>query len=224
MEASWQVYEPVGQIPALATTVKLPDAPALSAAFKASFKQFAHQELAPRVAQAQKDITAHPGDPKPVNTLGVIYAQFGRLDLAATQFDAASRLGGYLPAIINLANIRFLARDYKGALSLYQQAAAKDPKNAVAILGIARSDAGLEKFDDARAEYAILQSVDPNLAKRYEYLGQQATTQSRAASQDEIAGTAEWDQEVQQWYDVCASPPVRRQGLPFSPSSRAPTS
>ena len=46
VETSWQVYEPVGQIPALATTVKLPDLAAMSAAYKTSFKQFVDQELA----------------------------------------------------------------------------------------------------------------------------------------------------------------------------------
>ena len=197
VEASWQVYEPVGQIPAIATTVKLPELATMAAAYKTSFKQFVDQELAPRVAQVQKEIAARKGDPKPLNSLGVIYAEYGRTDLASVQFDAALKLGNFLPAVINLANIRFLNRDFKGALALYQKAAGIDPKNGVAILGIARSDAGLSKFDDARAEYAILEQVSPDLARQYSFLGEQGTTQSRSANADERSGMAVWDDEVQ---------------------------
>jgi hypothetical protein len=197
VEASWQVYEPVGQIPALATEVKLPDLAAMASAYKSSFRQFVDQELTPRVSQGQKDIASHKGDPRPLNSLGVLYAQFGRNDLAAAQFEAASRMGDYLPALINLANIRFLARDFNGALQLYQKAAVHDQKNALAILGIARSDAGLEKFDDARAEFAALQAVNPALAKQFAYLGDQGTSQSRAASADEQSNAEVWDEESQ---------------------------
>jgi hypothetical protein len=197
VETSWQVFEPVGQIPALSTTVKLPEVTAMATAFKASLKQFVDQELKLRVPQAQKDIASRNDDPRPVNALGVLYAQFGRTGLASAQFETAAKMGDYLPALINLANIRFLAHDFKNALGLYQQASTKDPKNAYAILGIARSEAGLEKFDDARTAYASLQAVDPDLAKQFAYLGEQGTSQSRQASADSRGGQMSWDEEDQ---------------------------
>jgi hypothetical protein len=197
VEASWQVFEPVGQIPALATAVKLPDVPSMAKAFTASLKQYVDQELKVRVPQVQKDIASHKDDPRPINTLGVLYAQFGRTDLAGAQFLAASKMGDYLPAIINLANLRFISHDFKNALALYQKASTADPKNSYALLGIARSEAGLEKFDDARAAYAALQAVNPDLAKQFAYLGEQGTSQSRQASADMRGGQMSWDEEDQ---------------------------
>jgi len=198
VETSWQIYEPVGQIPALATTIKLPEQPALAAAYTTSLKQFVDQELAPRVSQAQKEISTRKGDPKPLNALGVIYAEFGRMALATAQFEAAAKTGVYVPSLINLGNIRYLARDFRGALDLYKKATSADPKSSLAILGIARCEAGLELFNEARAQFAILQAVNPGLASQFAYLGDQGTSQTRAASADERSAMALWDEEAHQ--------------------------
>jgi hypothetical protein len=196
VESSWQVFEPVGQIPALSSTVRLPDSAAMAAAYRASLKQFVDQELGPRVAQSQKEIAARKNDPRPLNTLGILYAQFGQTELAAAQFEAASGLGGFLPAVVNLANVRFLAHDLLAALDLYTKASTQDPKNAVALLGVARASAGLERYDEARAAYGKLKALNPDLAKGYAYLGEQGTTQARAASADARGGAMTWSEEV----------------------------
>ncbi len=195
VETSWTVYEPVGQIPQLSTTVKLPDLPQMSKAFKTALKQFVDMELQSRVQKIQGEIGSQKGDPRPVNSLGVLYAQFGRLDQASTQFEEASKMGDYFPAVVNLANIRFLQRNFKAALTFYQKAVLLDPKNAIAILGLSRTYVALEKYEEARAEYETLKAADPDLAKKYSYLGEQGTTQTRQASADARTGTMTWDAE-----------------------------
>lgn len=191
---SWAVYEPVGQIPAIATTVKMPDRAAVAAAFSATAGRFVDQEIADRVASLKKQAASRMGDPRPVNSLGVLYAQYGRIDLAAAQFAAASRMNSYVPAIVNLANVRFLSGDYSSALALYQNASRRDPRNSGALLGLARTSAALEKYDDARTQYAALRDLDPDLASQYAYLGEQSASSARAASQDAALRKMSWDE------------------------------
>jgi hypothetical protein len=167
VEESWLVYEPVGQIPVLATSVKLPDEQAMKAAYKASLNLFVDQELAPRVEQAKKKIEARPDDPRPRNELGIVYAQYGRLDDAAVQFAAAGKSGDYVPAIINLAHVRYLGHAYKEALALYHSAESKEKTNAVAVEGALRCDEALQRMDEARAEYSALKAISPALAAKY---------------------------------------------------------
>jgi tetratricopeptide (TPR) repeat protein len=195
---SWKVYEPVGQIPAIATTVKMPDQAAVSVAYRAELSRFVDQQIQPKMTVLQNDISARKNDPKPVNSLGVLYAQYGRMDLAAAQFDKASRMGEYVPALINLAGVRFLSRDYPAALALYTRANTKDSTNANALLGLARTNAALERFDDARAQFAALQKVNPDLAAQYSYLGGQGTTTARGVSLDAASGRMVWDEGAQQ--------------------------
>lgn len=194
VQSSWQVYEPVGQIPPLATTVKMPERAAVASSYQKELNRFVDQEIQPRQAALQKEIAAKKGDPRPVNSLGVLYAQFGRMDQARTQFEAAVKLKEYVPALINLASVRFLARDYQGALDLYKRAGKPDPSNAMVLLGLARANAALEKYDEARTQFAALQKVNPELAGQFAYLGEPATTSSRAASQDAAVGKIVWDE------------------------------
>jgi hypothetical protein len=191
---SWQVFEPVGQIPALGTTVKLPDLATMAAAYRTELNAFIDQELQPRVAVLRKDIASRKNDPKPLNSLGVVYAQFGKLDMASTQFEAASRMGNYVPALINLAGVRFLAHDYGKALDLYAKANGLSPHSAVALLGLARTNAAMENYGEARAQYDALKQVNPDLARQFAYLGEQGTSSARAASADAAAGRMTWDE------------------------------
>ena len=193
VEESWRVYEPVGQIPPIATAAKLPDLATMAKAYKTELNAFIDQELAPRVADLRKAIASQKKDPKPLNSLGVAYAQFGRLDQAKAQFEAASKIGDYEPAIVNLAGVWYLTRDYKKALDLYKQAKGQDPKNALALIGVARSYFALEKYDDARAQYAELQKLDPALAGQYSYLGEESASTARQASADAPTNLMSWD-------------------------------
>jgi hypothetical protein len=194
VEASWQVYEPVGQIPVLATPVKLPDGSAIGTAFSTTFKRFVDQELGPRVDEAKKAIEQHPNTPSFLNELGLVYARYGRLSEAAAQFSAASKSGDYPPATVNLANVRFLANDFKAALALYQKAAVKEPQNLTVMIGILRCDVGLQKMDEARAEYKLLKALAPSLVGEYAYLGQdssgQATDSGATQSTDQTGSGA----------------------------------
>jgi tetratricopeptide (TPR) repeat protein len=189
---SWAVYKPVGQIPPLATMVTLPDRAAIAAAFAAELRRFVDQEIAPRVSALSKEIAARKTDPRPLNVLGVLYAKFGRVDQAAIQFEAAAKLGDYVPALINLGNIRFAAQDYRNALALYQRARSRDPQNGIAILGLARAYASLGNDSDARTAFEALRKISPDLANRFAYLAEPASDSARAASREPAMKSLVW--------------------------------
>lgn len=191
---SWSVYEPVGQIPQLATTVSLPDRAAIAKAYQAELNRFIDQEIAPRVSALSKEIASRKTDPKPLNALGVLYAKYGRVDKAAAQFEAASKLGDYLPALINLGNIKFVARDYKNALALYQRARSSDAKNATALLGVARTHTALGNDSDARTAFEALTKLSPDLANQYAYLEEPSSDSARAASREPAMKTMVWEE------------------------------
>jgi len=194
VDDSWSVYKPVGQIPPLASTVSLPDRAVIAAAYKTELNRFIDQEIAPRVSALQKEITSRKTDPRPLNTLGVLYARYGRVDQAAAQFESASRLGEYLPALINLGNIRFVARDFKAALDFYQRAGKRDPKDAFALLGLARTNAALGNDGAARTAYESLKALSPDMAKQFAFLSEPASEKARAANQDEVLRKMIWDE------------------------------
>ena len=97
-----------------------------------------------------------------------------------------------MPALINLGNIRFVARDYKNALALYQRARNRDAKNATALLGVVRAHAALGNDSDARTAFEALVKLSPDLAKQYAYLQEPASDSARAASREPVMRTMVW--------------------------------
>jgi tetratricopeptide (TPR) repeat protein len=195
--SSWSVYEPVGQIPPLATAVNLPAPAAIAAGYRGEMSRFIDQEIARRAEPLRKEIADRKSDPRPVNSLGVVYAEYGRIDLATPQFEAASAMNDYLPALINLAGVRFISRDYATALSLYRRAKDRATSNPSVLLGLARSLAALEQYDEAGVYYRTLQDVSPDLASQFAYLAEQGTGAVRAAGQESQRSRMVWDEEGQ---------------------------
>jgi tetratricopeptide (TPR) repeat protein len=192
VDESWGVFEPVGQIPKVATEVRLPDRAVIAEAYGKELTSFIDQEIAPRVSALEKQIASRKTDPRPLNALGVLYAKYGRVDQAAAQFDKASKLGEYVPALINLGNLRFAGRDYKAALDFYQRAGKRDPKNAIVLLGLTRANTALGNDSAARAAYEALKSQAPEMAKQFAYLSEPASESARAANQDDVLRTMPW--------------------------------
>ena len=104
------------------------------------------------------------------NRLGVLYAQYGRSEGARKQFEQILAEDEYAPALVNLANILFLAGDYGGAATYFGRAIALNASSPAALLGAARAAHAQEHFEEAGALYRTLSEVDPDLAARFSYL------------------------------------------------------
>jgi hypothetical protein len=163
---AWESYAPIGFADA-GLGVTLPPMEKLSAAYRAEMDRFSRTQIASRIASLQLQMKSGKESEKTANRLGILYAQFGLLDDARTQFNAALKKGEFTPALINLGNVEYLAGNMKKARDLYARALKTAPDDTIALVGLARaaqSDGDIVAFRDTVAK---LQSANPAAASKY---------------------------------------------------------
>ena len=122
-------------------------------------------------------------------------ARYGLNDKAVVQFEKILKNTEYVPALVNMGNIRFLNKDMGGALQYYQRASIKEPDNPKVLLSIARASHELENYGTVREYYEKLKLLDPELAEQFAYLGLRGEEASRAAEISEVTEVVVWDEE-----------------------------
>jgi WD40 repeat protein/tetratricopeptide (TPR) repeat protein len=178
---AWQMYAPAGF--AGSPSVAVPSREKVVAYFNTELDAWRAAALGPR----EKDLLGQiEQDPTPAreNQLGVLYAQFGLLSKALGRFESAVTRGGYLPAMVNAANIYSLKQDYARAQEYLRRAQQKEPDNARVLiaLGISLFQSGNEL--DAKSAWERGRRIDPALASRYPLAGSAAGGQGRAGATD----------------------------------------
>jgi hypothetical protein len=187
---AWQKYEPVG-FPSVSDNVEAPSKPQMDERFTAVINRFVEREIVDQVDQYRQQIS-RGNDPSVINRLGVLYARYGLLAKAKEQFTLAARVR-YLPSIVNLGNILFIAKQYDMALEAFKRAQGAEPDNAQVLLGIAKTEYELENMGTVKRVYERLQQKDPALAARFSYLVGAGKEQGRASA---MGGSATvWDEE-----------------------------
>jgi tetratricopeptide (TPR) repeat protein len=163
---AWELYSPIGFAEG-GLGVTLPPIEKLSAAYRSEMDRFSRSQVASRIASLQQQLKSGKDTEKTTNSLGILYAQFGLLDEARAQFNAALKKGEYVPALINLGNVEYLAGNMKKASELYSRALKSSPNDTIALVGLARatqSDGDVLKFRDTLAK---LQTTNPAAAGKY---------------------------------------------------------
>jgi tetratricopeptide (TPR) repeat protein len=191
-EEAWGDYQPVAfNMPGVQASVPAQDV--VGRGFDEEMKRFVEREIGDREQALLREAKKAQGDPKVLNSLGVLYARYGLLEKAAAQFDAALKRGAYAPALLNQGNLRTLQGHLEEALGYYQRALALQPDNARAALAVARTSHQLGNFGDAKRQYDQLLTLDPTLAEQYGYLAQRNQEAGRAA---EVArgGSVLWEE------------------------------
>jgi tetratricopeptide (TPR) repeat protein len=194
---AWKVYAPVqspdsgGQS---AASSDLPPARDIAAAVRKEILAFKQVEVDAQVAALQKQMDAKRGNPPIQNRIGILYARYGFMEQAEAEFRklTASEKTPYVPALINLGNLRFLKENYQEALDLYARAARLEPANVAASLGVARASFALEKYQEAKDAFAKVRLADPQLADRFAFLEQREVGGSRATNISALKGVVIW--------------------------------
>jgi len=195
LHESWGTYEPVGLPGGREDLLQLPREDKIVATFLAELMKFIDREIYPQVKNLEAEI-ARGGDTLPVrNRLGVLYARYGLYDKAEAEFSRVLKAREFLPALVNLGNIRFLNEDYRTAGSYYTRARRLAPDNATVLLCVARVSHALENYAAAEESYAALKKLDPGLAERFAYLGMEAGSTMRAGDANKNKGVVIWDEE-----------------------------
>ncbi len=179
---AWQAYEPV-DFSEQSAPAALPALDQLARRSALSFTEVAAWQMAPAEARLKQARAARPADPAADNRLAVLYARYGRYELAAATLQEIAATGSYLPAVINLGTARYMMKDYAGARSWYQKAATLQPGNAAVIAMLSQVCFDQGDFHASMGYYDRLKAVDPAMAERYAYLA--GTADTRAAERVE---------------------------------------
>jgi len=169
VRSAWEVYEPVG-FSGDVLPISIPDENAVSSAFLEEVMKFIDRELYPQESRIQKRIDSDPDNPRLINSLGVLYARYGVLDKAETQFKTALGKSEYVPAMLNLGNILFLENKMDEARGYYERAYSRQRDNAKVLLALAKVQFETGEYKAVEDHYARLEILDSDLAARYSYL------------------------------------------------------
>jgi hypothetical protein len=179
IEQAWGEYEPVG-FSADLERLAWPDRIELSTAVREELELISRRELQEPEERLLYRLAASPGNPRLLNRIGSLYAQYGLLDEARIAFEEAAR-GGHAPAIVNLGNLDFISHRYDDALLFYSNAVRQDQSLAAAWLGLARSRFAIGDYSGAAESYRQLNEVDSELAATYSYVSVGADGGARAS-------------------------------------------
>ena len=194
IRSAWSVYEPTwfGSGENASVVERLPQTSKIASSYKSSMNQFVQVQITPLVERMEERI-AQRSSPRLINQFGTLYARYGLLDKAETQFKKASRQN-YVPSIVNLGNIFFLGEDYRQANIQYEKAYKLNPDNTDVLLALARTGFEMEKYKEAQEYYDIAQLLDPDQASKFAYISGGSTETGRASDARERKAVL-WSEE-----------------------------
>lgn len=192
---AWTEFKPVG-IGGVDLKIPKPREDRLELAFENAVGRFVAAELAPRVERFRSEMGPSGGNARQLNALGILYARYGLFKDARAAFSQAVAQGSR-SALVNLANVEFLLKDYNAAARLYADTLRDDPENKAALLGLARSRYELDAYADADELFARVNRLDPALASKYAYLSSSigAASAARASAAADRGGSVPWQDE-----------------------------
>lgn len=191
---AWTLYQPVGFSEG-APSITLPNRDGVTEAFSAGLKRHIETEIHPRVTELREKIDRTDDNLRFKNQLAVVYARYGLYEEALTNFQEIAAEQDYTPVLTNLGNIHYILGDYNEAGKYYLQALEKNPRNTIALLGMARSSRELEDYGRSGEAYARLKELDPDLAGRFAYLDLRGEEATRASSAADGRTTIVWEVE-----------------------------
>jgi len=190
VRTAWGQYEPVA-LPGTSSLAPMQNAKAVEA-MKADIVSFVNGEIAERAAKLQADSRKAQGASKAINSLGVLYAQYGLYDKARVQFESILAKDEYVPALVNLGNIRRTQGELDAAIAYYDRAYKKAPTNASVLLAEAMANHELENYGAVKRYYQALKTANPALADRYSFLDLRGEEGARAADASGLKSLVDW--------------------------------
>ncbi len=187
---AWLEYEPVG-LPGGGAEISMPPAESIVDAFLRETARLADRELLPKVARLEEDLKAGKDAAVTHNRLGILYAKYGKMDKAEEEFTRALGRGNYVPALVNLGNLRFLAKDYPKAQEWYERAIRLEPNNPTVLGNLVKIYYEQERYGPAKASYDKLARLAPDIARDLAYLVNTASD-TRAAALDARRAAVLW--------------------------------
>lgn len=191
---AWKTYEPVNY-PGIGNQPPLPDQAQVVKDFEQDKMSLILREISAKETELLTGASKSKNSPKSLNSLGVLYARYDLSEKAEAQFQAALKMGDYMPALVNLGNLRFRDAKTDEALAFYERAYKQAPHEPLVLLGLARTNHELQNYGIVKMEYDELRTLNPELANQFAYLRLQGEESTRAAQASQVAGVVMWEEE-----------------------------
>ena len=173
----------------------LPEIAQLEQVYGRQIEKYIDRVITPEVLRLNGQIRDSQGEPKWVNKLGVLYARYGLYSRARDEFEKILKQRDYVPALLNMGNIHFLAEEHEQARTYFESAYDLAPRDAKVVLAVARVNHELENYGAARTLYRELKELNGELAERYVYLDLRGEEGARAAEIGGVDKIVEWGEE-----------------------------
>jgi tetratricopeptide (TPR) repeat protein len=182
----WAEYDMSGA-PSDVASIDYPSRSEVRAAYDPEISALVDGEIDGKVRDLTARIAKIAMPAKERNDLGVLYARYGKTKEAEAQFLAALDLSEYVPAMLNLSNIRFIQGDFNAALAFLQRAERVAPGNGKVLVGLARVNYELANAAQVDKYVAYAEKSDPGSTDKFPYLRQQSGVNTGARAQDTLA-------------------------------------
>ena len=130
------------------------------------------------------------------NQVGIVAARLNQPDRAEDALERAARLDRGVSPEVNLGSLRFLEGEYRAALAAFRDAeealAAREAPARTRLtvyINLARTLYELERFDEATGYVSRAEEIDPEQARRYQFIaaaGSETEGAARASGAAEV--------------------------------------
>lgn len=185
---AWKLYEPVAMSTG-SSQVEVPSSDKILSRYQTALAAVSDREVQPREQKIKAEIAQAPKDPRPVNTLGVLYARYGQYDKAEAAFRNSIAVKENAPAISNLANILYSRKDFSNALKTYQRAQTLAPDSVNALRGLVLAAYETDDRDASSQWLKKLAQIDKTAADKLAFVNASDSTAARAgqAGEEELS-------------------------------------
>jgi len=190
---SWKVYEPVGYVGEDMDISFIPMVD-VKPVYAKEMNRFIDRELYGRMSALEGRLKQSSRKYVILNKLGIVQAQFGRIDKARSYFNEALKIIKYSPSLLNLGNISYMEGDLSKALSYYGQVEKLKPDSTSMLVQLARIYNDMGDFTSSELYYKKLKSRNPELAAHYAYLDLSQPGSGRASKQSSGKEVMVWDE------------------------------
>jgi tetratricopeptide (TPR) repeat protein len=177
------------------SALSLPDERQVVDNFQREVARVVDWEIEDQRAPLMAAMNQSDDSPKALNALGLLYVRYDLRAKAEALFQEAVKGSEYVPALVNLGNLRLLAKQPMVALGFYKRAAAAAPNEPAVLLGLARSHHWLQAYHLARLGHEELQRCSPEIAAQFSYLSVSGEDAERAAEANGVKEIMVWGEE-----------------------------
>ena len=195
IQTAWQAFEPIGFDLEQRGRIEVPGQADLLRAYTDELDDYVAAAIEPKVARIQRRIEARGPSASQYNRIGVLYAKYEMIDQAQEWLTKAIQTEPYADAYLNVGHLSYMQEQYIDALDNYERAEEIDPDDDAVVLAISRVHHELENYGYATRYYERLETLNPDMADRFDYLQFRGSDVGRASDAALMKSVIVWGED-----------------------------